>query len=383
MENGNGNTAIVKREEFGAQQLAAMQETASVAVAAQAKAAVESRYIMALRKPRDMDDVRIRMLKECARPGFAEAAWYRKPVGKGVEGFSVRFAEAAIRCMSNVMPEVSTVYDDREKRIVRVSVTDLESNVTYSRDVTVTKTVERSKVADGQEVFGSRQNSQGKTTYIVAATEDDLLNKEGSLVSKALRNLALRLVPGDILDECEAKIKAVRRKGDAEDPEASRKKLADAFAALGIMPADLKAYLGQALDSISPAQLAELRDLYSAIKTGETTWREVMSERAENAEIQAAEPAKSAKEGLKARVKEQAKGKPSDLRYLETAHQAALELVRQGQEGGWLSAEAAESYRADITAAREVSATPRLRSIVERIEGLQPAAGERDPGAEG
>lgn len=374
-QNGNTSTALVKRDEFGARQLAVITETASTAVAAQAKAAVESRYVMAMRQPRDLDDVRVRLLKECKRPGFAEAAWYRKPVGAGVEGFSIRFAEAALRCLTNVMPEVTTVYDDQEKRIVRVSVTDLEANVTYTRDVTVGKTVERSRVKDGQDVIGSRQNSQGKTTYIVAATEDDLLNKEGSLVSKAMRNLALRLVPGDILDECEALIQSTRRNQAAGDPDAERKKIADSFAGIGVMPADLKAYLGQELASISPAQLAELRSLYTAIKTGETTWRDVMAERAEQAADEpAAEVAKSPKDAVKDRLKKSAAEKPPQ--YLEQAHEKALGLVRDGEERGWLSDAAAGGLSDQIAEARKAANLPALQALIGRLEAEQQAANQ-------
>src|SRR5258708_6569465 len=77
-------------------------ETASTVLAAQAKAQIEARYVMAERHPRDLDVVRQRMLKECRRPVFAGVARYRKPIGKGVEGPSIRFAEAAIRLMGNI-----------------------------------------------------------------------------------------------------------------------------------------------------------------------------------------------------------------------------------------------------------------------------------------
>ena len=278
--SANESTALARREDFGGTELTHQPETASTAVAAQAKAAIEARYILAMRRPRDFSQVRVQLLRECQRPGFAQSAWYKKPIGKGVEGFSVRFAEAAARCMTNIMPEVITVYDDREKRIVRVSVTDLEANVTYSKDVTISKTVERSSVKEGQEVFSSRQNSQGRATYLVAASEDDMLQKEGSLVSKAMRNMLLRLVPGDILDECEDVIMETRRRGEnAQDPDAARKKIVDAFASLGVMPADLRAYLGQEIASVSPAQLQQLRDIYTAIKAGELTWKDVIADR--------------------------------------------------------------------------------------------------------
>ena len=254
-------------------------ETISTALAAQAKAAVESRYIMAMRQPRDMDVVRERLLRECKRPGFAAAAIYHKPVGNGVEGPSIRFAEAALRCLGNVMPETPTIYDDAEKRIVRVSVTDLESNLTYSKDVTITKTVERRSLKRGEVPLKQRVNSKGETIFILEATDDDILNKENALVSKALRTQALRILPGDVLDECMALCRKVRRDEDAKDPNAAKRALFDAFAGLGVSADQLKEYLGHKADVLQPKELEELRGLFSALRDGETTWREIMDAR--------------------------------------------------------------------------------------------------------
>ena len=118
---------------------------------------VEARYIMAIRRPRDMDVVREKMLKECRRPSFAAVARYQKPIGrdksKWPSGPSIRFAEAAVRNMTNITVETMTVYDDREKRIVRVTVTDLEANVPYAQDVTITKTIERRQRKEGDQVL--------------------------------------------------------------------------------------------------------------------------------------------------------------------------------------------------------------------------------------
>ena len=71
---------LVARNEFTNE--VALPDTAATAVAAQAKALVEARYIMALRRPRDMDVVREKMLKECMRPSFAAVARYVKPIGQ-------------------------------------------------------------------------------------------------------------------------------------------------------------------------------------------------------------------------------------------------------------------------------------------------------------
>jgi hypothetical protein len=271
-----GTTA---REDFGGSELAVTGETAASTVAAQAQAAVQARYVMALKRPRDLDDVRVRLLKECRRPGFAEVARYHKPVGEGIEGPSIRFVEAALRCYGNVYPETTTIYDDERKRIVRVSVTDLEANVTYTRDVTVDKVVERSKLRPGQTPLSVRTNSQGNKSYLVTASEDDLLNKEGALVSKALRTLGLRVIPGDLVDEAMALVYETLANSAAKDPDAERKKLADAFARLGVMPSDLKVYLGHELDQSSPAEIVGLRTLYQAIKDGEATWAAALEQK--------------------------------------------------------------------------------------------------------
>jgi len=89
--NSPVNQALAVRQDFGGtSSTLAAQETASAYVAAQAKAVVEARYVMALRRPRQWDQVRQDLLKECKRPSFAnnKSAYYRKPIGDGVEGLA-------------------------------------------------------------------------------------------------------------------------------------------------------------------------------------------------------------------------------------------------------------------------------------------------------
>lgn len=266
----------IVRQEMLATQIQAQPETASTAIAARVRAEVEARYVIAQRMPRDLEQVRVELLKECARPGFARAARYHKPVGKGVEGPSVRFAEAAILKLGNIAVDTLVVYDDDVKRIVRVSVTDLEKNVPYNKDVVLEKVVERVGLRPGQTAIKSRINSRGQVTHLVAATEDDLLNKQGALESKALRVLALRVLPADIRDECMDAVIETLNKTIAQDPDAERRKMIDAFAELGIQPSDLKLYLGHDLATTSPKEVIELRAVFSALREGETTWAEAI-----------------------------------------------------------------------------------------------------------
>lgn len=329
----NGNSAMVRgdvgmsmgagmvaREDgLGGRSIERLAETSAMAVAEQARASVQARYLMALQRPRDIDDVRVRLLRECRRPRFASVARYRKPIGKGVEGPSIRFAEAAVRAMGNIDTASPVVFDDGQRKIVRVSVTDLETNVTYSQDIAIEKTVERSQLKEGVTLLGSRANSNGRTVYIVAATEDDLLNKTNALVSKAVRTLALRLVPGDILDECMEMVISVQQSDDARDPEAARKALADAFSGVGVRPSQLAEYLGHSLEQITPAELTELRGLYSAIRDGEASWSEAMEAKRPDAASTEEKPANPAADKLREKLKKQAAPTPAATAPATTA----------------------------------------------------------------
>lgn len=284
MNAQTSQTALAVREGFGESQTTlAVQETASTAIAAQSKAMVESRYIMAMRQPRNWDAVRQDLLKECRRPSFAHnpSAFYRKPIGNGVEGLGIRFVEVALRCMKNVLVETTMIFEDDQKEVHRVSVTDLEANITYPLDVRVSKTVERSKPNSDGSYISVRKNSYNKDVFTVQANDDDLLNKRGALISKAMRTIGLRIIPGDLCDEAEEIIKAIRLDEAAKDPDAERRKIVDAFSAIGVMATDLIGYLGQDIAKCSPAQIVELRGIYGAIKDGEATWKTVMENKAD------------------------------------------------------------------------------------------------------
>src|SRR5215831_14622288 len=176
---------------------------------------------------RDMDTVRLEILQECSRRGFAEKARYRKPVGEGIEGPSIRFV--------------------------------------------VAKTVERMNPS-GRVIYSGRQNSQGRTVYLVSGTEDEITNKEGMQISKAVRQLGLRLIPADIVDEAMERVIAVIAADDKANPDDARRRLTDAFSQIGVSPGDLRQYLGHDLDKITPKELAQLRAIWTAIKDGESSW---------------------------------------------------------------------------------------------------------------
>lgn len=249
-------------------------ETHQAAMVAEATANVQARYVMALQRPRVWDDVRVKLLQECKRPGFAEVARYLKPIGKGVAGPSIRFAEAALRYAGNMGVDTIIVREDETVRSMKVIVTDFESNASVSLPVSLDKTVERAQAKDRQ-VIATRTNSAGNVVYILAATEDELLNKQNAQISKAVRTLVLRMIPGDIVEEGQNQCIETLNNRAAKDPAGERKRVCDAFASIGVSPSQLVAYLGHALEAIQPAELAELRSIFQTIKDGETTWQAV------------------------------------------------------------------------------------------------------------
>lgn len=282
---------LTARQSFWEQSLELRQETASMAVAAQAAAVVKARYSMALERPRDMMVVRDRLLRAMQRPRFAETARYAKPVGgTKIRGWTIRFAEEVARALGNLLPETMVVFESRKQRIVRVTVTDLEANLAYITDVTIDKTVER-RNPDGYVKVGERINKDGKTVYIVEATDDDLQNKQGAMVSKAIRNAVLRLCPADILDEC-LDVYHAAIEGQTKDPTAALKALLDGFGRLGISLEQVVEYVGHPLNQMSREEYEDLKALGVAIHDGETSWAAALAGRKEErASEEKAEPA--------------------------------------------------------------------------------------------
>jgi hypothetical protein len=280
--NGNGRPESNQliRQDFAGKSIS-RENQATAALVAKARAEIEARYTMALHRPRNMDQVRASIMRECRRPGFAAAAIYRKPIGDGVEGLSIRFAEAAARSFGNIAMEVTQIYDDEHTRIMRVSATDLEQNLVWPMDVTIAKTVERRQLRRGQNALAERTNSYGDGVFIVEASDDDILNKQGALVSKALRTCILRIIPGNLQDEAYDICNAILKDESAKDPDAARNAMTDAFVGHGIQPTDLEEWLGHKLEVATPAEIEQLRRLFVAIRDGEATWPEALTQRAE------------------------------------------------------------------------------------------------------
>jgi hypothetical protein len=276
------------RRNFGGMEIAS-EGPQTQALIASSVASIQARWTVAMRCRRNLDDVRQDIMHECKRPAFAEVATYSRPVGKKynddtgqweeqfADGLSIRFAEVALRCMTNMSCDTVTIFDSQHERIVRVTATDYESNGTWSRDITIKKTVERKKLKRGQNPIGTRVNSYGDTVFIVEASDSEVAVKEAAEISKASRTGILRLIPGHIQDEAFDTCRRVAADKEAKDPDAARARILDAFASISLSREDLEEYIGMPLAKASPAQIAALRQVFTAIRDGETTWGDVIT----------------------------------------------------------------------------------------------------------
>src|SRR5262249_15325172 len=137
---------------------------------------------------------------------------------------------------------------------------------------------------------------------LVDATEEEFKLKAAAEFSKVVRDNVQRLLPRSILDEARALIERTLSDDTAQNPDAAKKKILEAFGSLGIGVAALKEYLGQPVESLSPKDLAELRALYTGLKEGSLSWSEVLAAKRESESAGEGEDESAARPPLRDRV---------------------------------------------------------------------------------
>lgn len=293
MSTPTNSLEVVQREipEYVEQNVSMVQQYAT--------ARIQSAYTVALQRPRQIEVIREEVLRECRRPSFctpdeskngSSLALYRVPRGNikvpdgnggekwvknNIEGPTIRFAEMLLRSWRYLSIEINPMGEDDRQRLLQVICTDYQSCNFTSEIVAVPKTVEKSNAKDA-EIVSQRTNSYGNAVYLVKATDDELAMRTNALISKARRNLILQAVPGWLIEEGVDMVRTTARTKDAQDPDAARRKLFDAYAGVGVSVAQIVDYLGHG-NQLSPADLEDLRGYYSGIKDGFTSWAAVVA----------------------------------------------------------------------------------------------------------
>lgn len=361
---------------FGSVQHVQTIDTVAHASANREMATIQAMFVMAMQRPRSTDQFRAELLKEANRPGFAEVAVYRKPVGKDkegkmqyAEGPSARFMETAAQCFRHVRCTVAMIEDTPTVRIFRACAYDLQNGVYYESEYGVDKFMLRRGYQDrsgewhppsGRDVVSSRQNSAGEMTYLVSMTPDEISLEARRQGSIHLRNVTGRLLPRDIVDEAISKCRATKAAADKADPDAAKRKLIDAFAGHNVMPADLQMFLGHSLDRLSGDELQTLREMFTALKEGDS-WESLMNAaQPAGTEEAAAEVAKRKLKGLKTEPK--------------TAPQSSADAAAEAREGDPSNGGSSQPAPAPETPEQEADRLTREAIAREQAEAAPPPA---------
>ena len=294
-EQEQQETALVTREQELARREQALAERerttldvtpverSSTALAQRARTEVEAAYELALKFPRDLDDMATKLTRSCRNPAFAEQALYTIERGSNkISGPSIRFAEECLRLYRNVKSTRRMVYDGENSRTIVVALTDLENNITVEQELEISKVVERRFPQKGDQILGKRPNSRGEDVFQVRATMDDMRMKEGAEVARARRNLILEVIPSWITRDAREHVERTLAQGYKDDPDGTTKRLLQGFADRGIAPSHVKEYLGrEEVGRLSKAEYDELRGVMVALIEGGVTWGELVEQKAQ------------------------------------------------------------------------------------------------------
>lgn len=246
-------------------------------------AEIQSALTIAAQRPRDTVAAMQRIATACGRAGLAANSVYRYVRGgTEVSGPNVHLIQAIGGLWGNLewgWRELSTAPGSS---LVEAYAWDLETNTKRRIQFTV------------KHVRETRSGNYPLTD------PRDVYENTANLASRRMRACLESILPFDVVEEA---VEMCNRTMLATEPvTADRiKALVAAFAEIGVTQDQIAARIQRTVDNIQPAQMLQLRHIYSSIKGGvgrvEDYFREVV-------------PAKADAAGVAAKVAAKAKGRP-------------------------------------------------------------------------
>lgn len=246
----NGNNAV---SPYNDSQIATRPQGSQALVEVEnqrAMAEVQGAIILAKKFPRNQIEALDRIMTACQRPGLAEQAVYEYARGgSSISGPSIRLAEAIAQNWGNLQFGIRELEQRNGESTVEAFCWDMETNVRQVKTF---------------QVKHERHTKKG--SYKLADPRDiyELTANQGA---RRLRAAILAIIPGDVIEsavnQCEETLKA---KADTS-PEAL-KKLVDAFAVLNVTKEQIEKRIQRRLDTITAAQLVQLRKVYNSMRDG-------------------------------------------------------------------------------------------------------------------
>ena len=213
-------------------------------------ARVQAQLVYAASRPRDEQRAVDRMLTAFQRPSLASKALYQYARGGSeVSGLSIRAAEAMAMAWGNMDFGLRELEQKQGESTVEAYAWDLETNV--RRAVTF-------------RVPHYRDTRQGRKRLEDSRDIYELVANQGA---RRVRACILAVLPRDIQEAVETQV-AETMKATFEITPESLKAWLEAFGRLGVSKAMLEARIQRRFDSITPAQMMGLANIYNSIKDG-------------------------------------------------------------------------------------------------------------------
>lgn len=222
----------------------------AVAIVQREIAEIQAMVMVAKKFPRDPIASMDRILNACARPSLAgEATYEYARGGSQVSGASIRLAEVMAMNWGNLTTGVIELSRSNGVSECMAYAWDLE---TLYRD---------------EKRFQVRHWRDTKKGGYQVTDERDIYELVANMGARRKRACILAVIPGDVqesaLRQCETTLKA-----KVEITPESIKSMVEGFASYGVSAQMIEAKIQRRLDSILPAQVLQLRRIFTALRDG-------------------------------------------------------------------------------------------------------------------
>lgn len=260
-------------------------EIETSAMAAGATMEIQAMMAWAVKYPRDEDKALDAMLKRAQSEKFADLAIYemerknwRTGEIKVIRGLTIECARDLLVQWKNTRIVDSVIADTERYLIGKVCAYDIENNVQIPEEFIVSKTWERSKIKEGDELCGERINTNGQKIYIIKIPDLELNNAYKAQRARSLRNVINAIIPSyykeQILEACMATKRNASEK--AVQSNEGLKAMALAFAELDVSEDQLIKYLGHPIAKMTAKEHVHLRGVYRSMKNEGIPWERIV-----------------------------------------------------------------------------------------------------------
>ena len=257
-----GNHQLARAGDFGFESPGAdrrdlVTEAGVTTAIARTEAEIKASLLLACKYPRDENAAYERLIRSCGRPILAEKAAYRFPRGGSeISGPSVYLAREMARVWGNMRYGVRIVSETEDMIHITGYAFDLEANNYVEMEAHFKNLIYRKK--------GGWQRPDERD-------KRELINRHGAV---AVRNAILQLMPPDIIETALDESAKTMEKAAAgelkQDRDSAIRSIVVAFGRFGVTAAMLAEYLEHDLTTVSAKELAGLREVWTAIRDGQS-----------------------------------------------------------------------------------------------------------------